>query len=230
MRWFLLTGEEMKHGVQKALECWTLQTLCNVGILATFVVLGLFASRAYLKTYRDRLSLRVAVEAWDAVVDLLTDGLLLFIFLVGLLVTNMDIMADIKIALPWVPLAFVLAGVALMLRVCHGGRGVGTRAWWGTVAAMVLGCAASWFGYTFVMEAAGHEYLALHPAAQSTWTTLANMRSNVNPDLSMTTFTFAAPALVLILVWGLIGGIVQTTRQGFSQAAALPATREGKND
>ena len=225
-----MTSERLEHGLRKALECWTLQNLCDAAIVLSFIALGLLAGRAYLEKYRLRLSLRVAVEAWDTVVELLTDGILLTILLVGVLVTNMDIMADIKIALPWVPLGFVLAGVALVLRLCHGGRRVGSKAWWGALTAMGIGCAAQWFGFTFVMESAGDEYLALHPAARGTWTALTNMRSNMNPDLSMATFRIAAPALALIIVWAVVVGVIQSLRTTPSEAPAGPAHEEADDD
>jgi hypothetical protein len=75
---------------------------------------------------------------------------------------------------------------------------------------IVLACAANWFGFTFVMEAAGDEYLKNNP--HSLWPTLQKMRSDFNPDLAMVTFQWANPALVLVFLWGIIAGVIQTRR------------------
>jgi hypothetical protein len=124
----------------------------------------------------------------------------------------MDIMADIKIGLPWVPLAFVLMTVALVVRLFHGGGVVGSRAWCVALVLLALGCVANWFGFTFVMEGAGDEYLELHPEAKSFWSAMENMRSNKNPNLAMATFVWAAPALALTFVWAVVAGAIRSVR------------------
>ncbi|MBI2299910.1 MAG: hypothetical protein HYU66_13375 [Armatimonadetes bacterium] len=202
--------DDAVHAVRKGLEVWTLQNLCDGAILLTFVVLAMVAGRGYLEGLRRRLTLRVAAEVWDVATDMVVDLCLFGIVLVGLFVTNMDIFADIKVALPWVPLAFVLAGVALMLRLFHGGREVGSRGWWLVLAVLGTACAACWFGFTFVMEGAGEEYLQGHPSAF--WEGLAMAKSNANPTLCMATFRWAAPAFVLLLGWGVTAGVARTLR------------------
>jgi hypothetical protein len=172
-----VTAEDLTHSIQKGLEVWSLQNVCDAAILLSFVILALVAGRAYLETLKNRLTLRVATEVWEAGTDLGLDMLLFAVVLVGLFVINPDIMADIKIALPWVPLAFVLMAVVLVIRVCYGGREVGSRAWWAAVTLLALAGLANWFGFTFVMEAAGEEYLALHPNAQ-VWVALSRLRSD----------------------------------------------------
>ena len=207
-----MNSEELEVSIRKALEVWTLQNLCDAAIVLLFVALALVAGRGYLEGIRARLSLRVAGEVWDVLTDYGPDVLLFGIVLVGLMIVNPDIMADIKVGLPWVPLAFVLAGAALVIRVFHGGRMVGSPSWWAALALLVVGCAAAWFGFTFVMEAAGHEYLDRHPSAM--WEALRNMRSDLNPDFNMTTFLWAGPALALVFLWAVVAGVVGTVRWG----------------
>jgi hypothetical protein len=187
-----------------------------------FVTLALLAGRGYLEGVRGRLSLRVASEIWDVVSDYGADLLLLAIVLIGLMVVNPDVMADIKVALPWVPLAFILAGVALAIRAYHGGRVVGSPAWWAALVLVVVGCASAWFGFTFVMEAAGHEYLERHPSAF--WETLRNMRSDLSPELNMATFLWAGPALALVFLWMMLASVVATVR-GARRPKHAPADR-----
>ncbi|MEI6167979.1 MAG: hypothetical protein WCS52_12375 [bacterium] len=204
--------EELERGIHKGLEVWSLQSVSDLAIMLSFVILALVAGRSYLDSIRRRLTLRLAAEAWETGTDVLIDLLLGFVTLVGVFIINPDIMADIKIGVPWVPLAMVLMAVALVLRVFHGGRIAGSPAWWSVLGLLVVACAANWFGFTFVMEAAGDEYLKGH--ADSFWPMLKSMRSDLNPDLAMVTFQWANPALMLVFVWALIVGAMRSSRHG----------------
>ena len=202
--------ENLGHAINKGFEFWSLQVVCDTAILLSFVILAMVAGRCYLENIRRHLTLRVAAEAWETGVDLLIDAMMAFVALVGLFVVNPDIMADIKIGLPWVPLAMVLVAVALGIRIFHGGRAVGSTAWWIVVGLLVAACAANWFGFTFVMEAAGEEYLKGNAA--SVWPVLQRMRSDFNPALALTTFYWANPALVLVFIWVVVTSAVRSYR------------------
>jgi len=204
--------EKLNDGMKKCLEVWSLQTLCDMAILAGFAVLVLIVARVYLERLKDRLVLRAAREFWESLSDFVPDMLLGGIALIAILITNNDIMADIKIALPWVPLGFVLMTIALVIRLFHGGHSIGSKAWFLATALIALACLSNWFGFTFVMEGAGEEYLTPHPNAAAFWNALGHMRSSENPDLSMTTFLWASPAILLTLAWAAIAGVVRTTR------------------
>lgn len=209
---------QLIHGVGKALEVWTLQNLCDLAILAGFVALGLFVGRAYLERLKGRLSLRVAIEAWETLADVAVDGALVFVALVALLVTNMDIMADIKIGLPFVPFGFLLLTAALVVRLFHGGHVVGSKAWLLVLGLMSIACLSTWFGFTFVMEGAGDEYLELHPESAKFWEGLEHLRSNKNPNLAMATFVWACPGMLGLFVWAVIAGAIRSAKGGKQKA------------
>jgi hypothetical protein len=205
-----MNEEQAITAMRKALEMWTLQNLCDAGILLGFLIVGLVAARGYLEIFKARLSLRVAIEAWETLIDLGTDFLLLFVALIGLFITNTDIMADIKVAIPWVPLAFLLMGAALIVRAFYGGHKPGSRTWWTALGLIVAGCVLNWFGFTFVMEAPGDEYLNL-PLAD-TLIALAHMRSNENPSLTMITFFVMAPLFALEFIWATVAAVLHTCK------------------
>jgi hypothetical protein len=196
--------------IKKALEIWSLQNLCDGAILLGFVALAVVVSRGYLEALKSRLTLRVAIEAWDSFLDLGTDVLLLLAVLIGLFVTNLDIMADIKIAVPWVPVGLALLGIGLLLRAFYGGHVPGSRPWWAAVGFLAVGCALNWFGFTFIMESPGDEYVKL-PFGE-TLISLESMRSNMNPGLTMTTFFFTATLFALEFVWAVIAALSHTMR------------------
>jgi hypothetical protein len=205
-----MNTEQSITAMRKALEIWSLQNLCDGAIMLTFVALALVACRGYLEGLKARLSLRVAIETWDTLIDLGADLLLLLTALVGLFLTNLDIMADIKIALPWVPLGLALMGLALIVRAFYGGHVPGSRSWWLALGLIAVGCALNWFGFTFIMEAPGDEYekLPFAPALIS----LEGLRSNENTGLAMTTFFWVAPLFALEFVWAVIAAARHTMR------------------
>jgi hypothetical protein len=202
--------EELGHAINKGLEIWSLQVLGDLAIMLPFLILIMIAGYWYTENLRRRLTLRFWADVWQTSTDLIVDLMMGFVGLVGLFIVNPDIMADIKIGLPWVPLAMVLVSAALVIRVFYGGRVVGSTAWWIVLTLLVVAVAANWFGFTFVMEAAGEEYLKSHTA--SIWPTLQRMRSDFNPDLAMTTFQWANPALILVFIWAVVAAAVRSRR------------------
>ncbi len=205
-----MQAEAIEVGVRKGLEEWLLQNAVDGAIVASFIALALIAGRFYLVQLRQLLSLRVAIEAWEFVIELLTDLSLLFAALVGLLSTNPDIFEDAKVALPFCPLAFILCGAALVIRTMHGGRIFKSPAFWLSATLILLSALLNWFGFTFVMESAGEEWIAEHNA--QTWAALRAMRSTENPELAMATFYWAQPAMFAVFLWGVIAGLVKLAR------------------
>ena len=194
----------------KDLEVWTLQTICDAGILLSVTTFVLHSGRSYFERTVRQLQAKMAEEMWWVTYLLVRDVSLFAAVLIGFLMLNPDIMADIKIGLPWVPLAMVLMAVALVIRAFHGGRVVASTAWWIVFGLVVVACAANWFGFTFVMEAAGEGYLKNHSG--SVWPTLQRMRSDFNPDLAMATFQWVNPALLLVFLWAVVTGAVRSCR------------------
>ncbi len=223
--------QQLTRALGKALEVWTLQNLCDIAILAGFAALALIAGRAYFESIKERLTLRAVREVFDSGADLGVDILLAFVALVAVFVTNMDIMADIKIGLPFVPVAFLLKTAALVIRLFHGGRAVGSPAWVVALALLGLACLFNWVGFTFVMEGAGDEYLELHPSASALWKGLEHLRSNKNPNLAMATFVSVGPALLVVYGWAVIAGAVRAAewaKQRADEAESEPETDEAE--
>lgn len=58
----------------KALEIWTAQTLCDIGILLSIVSFCLHIGRPYFERILSRFTLRVAADLWWIVYVCLRDG------------------------------------------------------------------------------------------------------------------------------------------------------------
>jgi hypothetical protein len=203
-----------EHDITKALEVWTLQTLLNISILLGILALGLALVQGYYRSLEKHLSLRVSIELWRLATVVFVDLILVMIMLVGLLVLNPDIMADIKMAVPFYPITTILFGVALILRLFHGGHDTGSKNFLRALYLMCVATVINILGFTFVAEAASEEYLATHPSPF--WDYLRNhLRSNADPfglELTQVTFYVCFPILMAVLAWGFTSAVRQIKR------------------
>ena len=196
------------HDIEKALEVWTLQNLLNVSIIVGILALGLVLIQQYYRSLERRLTLRVSIEVWRVLTTVLVDVLLVIVVLVGYLVLNPDIMADIKIAIPFVPAATILFTIALFLRLFHGGHELSSPNFFRSLWLMFAANCINIIGFTLVMEASSGEYLAAHPSPL--WTFLkTRLRSNANLELAQTTFYIFFPILALVFIWGFCSAVRQ---------------------
>jgi len=194
--------------IAKALEIWTLQNLLNISLMLGILATGLAMVQGYYRALEKQLSLRVSVELWRVLTVVLVDVLLAVVVLVGYLVLNPDIMADIKMAIPFCPVATILYTVALILRLFHGGHDVGSKNYLRSLYWMLAGGVLNVIGFTFIMEAPSKDYLKEHPS--EFWTFLkTHLRSNEDLKLSQTTFYVCFAALVVVLIWGAISALRQ---------------------
>ena len=197
--------------ISKALEVWTLQTLLNISILIGLLAMGIVLVQPYYRSLREHLTLRVSIEVWDLFTTLFADIFLVITVVVGFLILNPDIMADIKVAVPFVPLATVLFALALLVRLLHGGHKVGTPAFrlatWLLFAANLVNI----IGFSLIMEAPSGEYLELHPSAF--WTFVkTHLRSNASPhglELNQISFYIFFPMMLAIFVYGFARAMAQ---------------------
>jgi hypothetical protein len=200
-----------QHDVAKALEVWTLQNLLNVSIMLGIFALGLAIVQGYYRSLEKHLTLRVSIELWRVLTVLMVDVLLVIIVVVGYLVLNPDIMADIKMAIPFYPIAAILFGVALVLRLFHGGHEVGSKNFLRAIYLMFVADVINIIGFTLVAEAPSGEYLATHP--NPFWDYIkTHLRSNADPhglELAQITFYVCFPILLAVFAWGFLSAMGQ---------------------
>lgn len=178
----------------KALEIWTAQTLCDVGILLSIFSFLLHIGRPYFERILGRLTLRVAADLWWLIYVVLRDGTLLFAVRLGFLNLNLDLMADIKVGLPFVPLGTVALSVALVMKVFRNAEDV-NKSFRASTYWVSFGALLNTIGYVLVMEAPGDEYA---DAKTAFWQLMHSWRSNENPDLAAITFYISFPMLAAV--------------------------------
>lgn len=195
--------------IAKDLEVWTAQTLCDTGILMSVVACALHLGRPYFERILGRFTLRVASDLWWLLYTILRDGALFMAVLLGLLTLNLDLMADIKIGLPFVPLGTVALLAALLAKVFRNTEDV-NKAHIRMVRLVCLGAVLNFMGYVLVMEAPGQEYEA---AGTWVWRFLESLRSNRNPTLATWSF-YGAMGLVALLGLGAMARTERLLRKG----------------
>ncbi len=194
----------MSHEIAKGLEIWTLQTLLNVSIILGLFALGLIIIQPYYKNLKAQLTLRVSVEWLEMLSRVLTDFFIAVVVLVGFFILNPDIMADIKVAVPFVPIGTILFAIVLVKRLFGEGHDLkkseGRQVLWLLFGANLIHIV----GFSLIMEAPGEEYLEIHPSAF--WTFIkAYFRSNSTPhglEMAQWTFYICFPILLAIFIWG----------------------------
>lgn len=179
--------------VGKALEVWSVQALCDLGIFLSLLSAALHAADGYVARQFGSLALRMSTDLARALVLVVRDGALLLAVLIGLFHLNLDLMADIKIGLPFVPMATVVLLAALLVKLAGDAAAPG-RARRIAGGLVVLGATLNFAGFVLVMEAPGAEYGF---AGDSAWAALRALRSNLNPRLSVACFGVALPLVVL---------------------------------
>jgi hypothetical protein len=199
--------------VAKSLEIGVLQNSLNASIVLGMLACGLAMAQRYHRAVEKHLSLRVSIELWRVFTVVAVDMALVIAVLIGYLMLNPDIMADIKMAVPFCPAATVLLAVALVLRLFHGGHEVGSVNYWRSLYLMLAANISNVIGFTFIMEAPGGEYLGHNPSDASFWIYLrTHFRSNADPlgiDLSQATFYVCFPLLMLVVLWAVWSAIRQ---------------------
>jgi hypothetical protein len=178
----------------KALEVWTAQSLCDIGILLSIVSFLLHLGRPYFERILGRLTLRVAADLWWLAYVVLRDGSLFIAVVCGLFYLNLDLMADIKIGLPFVPLGTVALAAALLVKVFRNAEDL-NKSFRLSLYLVGIGALLNTAGYVLVMEAPGDEYEA---AKTAFWTTMVGWRSNSNPALATWTFYITAALLSVL--------------------------------
>ncbi len=181
--------------VGKDLEVWSLMSFVELALLLLILGYVMHLARAYFRRTMDQFRIRLSGENWAIIFILVRDVALFLAFAIGLLYINPDIMSDIKLAVPFMPLGTLFLGIALLIKLGWDIEGSKSAYRWFSIF-LTIAVALQYFGFTFVMEAAPEEWFE---KVSPVWKSLRAMRSNLNPELSMWTFYTVFPLIVILL-------------------------------
>lgn len=179
--------------VAKALEVWSAQALCDLGIFLSLFSFLLEAARPNIERHLGGLSVRMSADFARTAYLALREGSLALAVAIGLFHLNLDLMADIKIGLPFVPMATVVLLAALLVKLSGTPLRADRRRRL-TEGLVATGALLNLLGFVLVMEGPGAEY-GLSP--DSPLMHLVSWRSNANPRLAMACFVGAFALIVL---------------------------------
>lgn len=191
--------------IAKGLEVWSLISFFELSLILLLLGLILHLAALYYARTLSSFRIRLSGENFGIVFVLVRDISLFAAFGIGALLINPDIFGDIKLALPFVPLGTIILGFALVVKLAMDiENNWNARKLFTWLLAIAAGL--QYFGFVFVMEAAPQEWVTAGKAG-TFWLALRNLRSNLNPSLSMWTFYTCFPLLVVVIIMLLAVGL-----------------------
>jgi len=181
--------------LEKALEAFSAQSLCDLGIFLSIFSFMLHLGRPTADRAFAGAVPKLAGAMTSGLYTVLEDGSLVLAVLAGFFHLNLDLMADIKIGLPFIPLGTVVLAWALLGKL--QGRGPARPAH--ARRRVAAGALLDPLGYVLRVEAPGSEYTTPGPGFPGSPRAL---RSNQNPELSILCFYVCFSALLALAAVG----------------------------
>ncbi len=190
--------------VSKSLEIWSLMSFFELSLILLFIGFLMHVGKLYYERMLNNFKIKLSGENFGIVYILVRDLSLFASFGIGVLLLNPDIFSDIKLALPFIPLGTIFLGLALYLKLRFNVETGEKRNLF--LGLLTISIVFNYFGFVFVMESAPEEWINTGKAGNF-WLFLRNLRSNLNPDLSMWTFYICFPILIFVIGLILYGGM-----------------------
>ncbi len=191
--------------IAKGLEVWSLMSFFELSLILLLLGFILHLASLYYARTLSSFSIRLSGENFGIIFVFVRDLALFGAFGIGALLINPDIFADIKLALPFIPLGTVILGLALVVKLAKDiENDWSARKLFTWLLATAAGL--QYFGFIFIMEAAPKDWVTAGKAG-TFWLFLRNLRSNLNPSLSMWTFYICFPLLVVVIIMLLTVGL-----------------------
>lgn len=200
-----MNTENITEGISKGLELWTIVTLYDIGLILLLLAIILHFSSGYFAESLGKFKFRVSKENWSILFFLIRDYSLFAAFGISVVLINPDMFADVKLPMPFFPLATVLLGIALIFKL--QGRLYKDPSQERLFTIFLLATAiVQYLGFVLVMEAAPTEWISSGHASEF-WMSLRLLRSNLNPALSMWSFVLSFLSLLVIFILMIRAGL-----------------------
>jgi hypothetical protein len=182
---------------------WLETTLAVAMVFITAMAFSLQIARGYFIRTLNKFSLRLGADIWWLAYVLIRDGLIFIAFIMGLLVFFPGTILDYPMAMPFMPLAVVLFGIALVTKLYFDADD-NRNAFRFVTVTLFIGTALWIFGTIFITESP----LQLNPQPAGIDTTgflsylFQNFNSQNNPTLALYSIQACFAALGVL---GLVG-------------------------
>lgn len=182
--------------ISKSLEIWSIISTYNIALILLLLGALLHLAKGFYLDSRRYYRFNVSRDNWSILLNLIKDFSLFGAYGISLLLINPDMMADVKLPVPFFPLGIIFLGIALIYKT-RGDMTQNPKSQKLFALFLILAVVTEYFGFILVTEAAPEEWVK-EGFAGNFWLSLRNLRSNLNPALTMRTFLFSFPALLII--------------------------------
>ena len=200
-----MNAENLTGAVTKSLELWTIVTLYDIALILMLLAIILHFAQGYFSESLGKFKFRVSKENWSILFFLIRDFSLFASFGISVILINPDMFADVKLPMPFFPLATVLLGIALIFKL-RGRLYKDSSHERLFVVFLIAAAVVQYLGFVLVMESAPVEWIS-GGYASGFWLSLTNLRSNLNPALSMWSFLISFPLLLIIFFIMIAAGV-----------------------
>ena len=214
---------------------WLETTIAVAMVFVTSMAFSLQIARGYFTRVLNKFTLRLGADIWWLAYILIRDGLIFVSFVMGLMVFFPGTFLDYPMAVPFMPVAVVLFGVALVIKL-YVDADENRNAFRAVTLLTFMGAALWVFGTVFVLESPLQ--LSTLPAGVSAtsgiWAyTYNTFSSTTNLSLAMESFEACFAALGALAIAGLAHPVLHSrlprmkraVEQTIPSPAALPTTR-----
>ena len=218
---------------------WLETTLAVAMVFVTAMAFSLQIARGYFVRTLNKFSLRLGADIWWLAYVLIRDGLIFVSFIIGLLVFFPGTILDYPMAVPFMPLAVVLFGIALVTKL-YWDADDNRNAFRFVTVTLFIGTALWIFGTIFITESP----LQLNPLPSGMNANLGflsylyqNFNSQNNPTLALYSIQACFAALGVLGLVGFAHPILhsrlpkakKTVAPAIPQTTTAPFVRVSKN-
>ena len=192
-----MENELLKEAISKSFETWTIMNAYIIALILLFTGSMLQFATGFYERSLDNFKIKLSGENWAVLFFVIRDFSLFGSFVIGILLINPDMFADVKLPLPFFPAGVIFLGIALIIKLKYNLK-TNTSRYRIFNLFLVLAAFVQYFGFVLVAEAASEDWIVSGTAGEL-WIFLQGLRPNLNPSLSMWTFYICFPILIFIL-------------------------------
>ncbi len=202
---FALTPSDLTNGIVNGGSIWLETTLIVALSHISVVAFSLQVGRNYFIRALGKFSLKLGADIWWLAYVLIRDALIVISLIVGLLVFLPATFLDYPMAVPFMPVAVLCFGAALLMKLFFDADD--NRKAYRIVTLLLFAGAALWVSGTIFVTESPIMLSVMPPGVSATsgfwyWISVT-FSSQSNLSLAMTSFEICLPGLVLLGAAGL---------------------------
>jgi len=207
---FALTSNDLTNGLVNGGSIWLETTLVIALSHVSVVAISLQIGRGYFIRVLGKFTLKLSADLWWLTYTLIRDALIVLSFVIGLLVFLPATFLDYPMAVPFMPLAVVFFGAALVTKLFYDADDHQNA--YRIVTLLVFGGSLLWVSGTIFVTESPLLLSVLPPGLSATnglWHSMyLTFSSQTNLSLAMASFEVCLPSLAVLGIVGLLHSLL----------------------